>query len=81
MVNPNGAITITIDDPAHVRLKVGAILKIGNNAELRKNKLRSMPGVWQVVHVYPAEEDRQRYDVQSAGINRHHIRALAAKKK
>lgn len=81
MVNPAGSITITITDPDHVRLNRGAIVKIGNNSELREAKLGTMPGVWQVTHVYPAEKGQQRYDVETAGINRHHLRALAARKK
>jgi hypothetical protein len=68
--------TITIEDPDHVRLPLGATVKIGNNDELKKNKLEQMPGVWQVVRVHLPEEGKQKYDVDMIGLNRKQLRAF-----
>lgn len=71
--------TITIDDPAHVTLAVGAQIKIGNNDQLRGAGLEPLPGVWQVVKVHDREDFRQRYDVELIGMNRHQLRAALKK--
>jgi hypothetical protein len=76
---PSGRMTITIDDPNHVRLEKGAIIRIGNNDQLKEAGHGQMRGAWQVVVVYPPEPSRQRYDVEPAGLNRRQMRALAKK--
>jgi hypothetical protein len=74
---PSRRMTITIDDPNHVRLKQGAVIRIGNNDQLKEAGHGTMRGAWQVVVVYPPEPGRQRYDVEPAGLNRRQMRALA----
>lgn len=71
--------TITIDDPAHVTLAVGAQIKIGNNDQLRGAGLEPLPGVWQIVRIYDSEPGKQRYDVELIGMNRHQLRAALKK--
>lgn len=72
--------TITIDDPAHVTVAVGAQIKIGNNDQLRGAGLEPLPGVWQIVRIHPREADgMQRYDVELIGMNRHQLRAALKK--
>lgn len=75
--SPLQRMTITIDDPDHVRLEKGAVIRIGNNDQLKAAGHGAMHGAWQVVVVYPSEPDRQRYDVEPAGMNRRQMRALA----
>jgi len=75
----NEAMTITIEDPAHQRLRPGATIRVGNNDELKREGLGTMPGLWEVTYVYSAEQGRQRYDVVPAAINRHQLRARLKK--